>query len=454
MQVLSACPSNIIDTPILLYEDVVQEYKTVISIDLGAATLRMRLSRFAPDFPLKTLGEVILPLDALHHAARDVSPEELLAGPKRLLEHSGRESGANPEEPNPDPRFCPNPNCGLARREWPAAAVVCALCGTRLVTRSAIVAEELVGHAMARARFDLERAAKGKVQPDIALASAPIDWNADVRYRYLDFLKSAFPGADVRLVDDPMAIARDAVENPDDWRLAGVFAGDRLLVIDSGARRTQFYTAVASPRIGFFDPAYAAEEWGGADCDQLIIDTVAAHLGIERTAELETRWARSVRLWKEGLSESLHDPRVSVVPLHLPLGDDSAETLAVGPPAKETAAILAEIERRVDDVVARALASLGDLSNVQTVLLAGGNRAWPYFDNALRRHLPNATLAAAPTSRPVIICGLPCNLIAESIAWKLSPRRVKEEEALEAAMAETETKHVPTITELFAAPKE
>lgn len=421
-----------------------EEHKTVLAIDLGAATLRMRLSRFAPGYPLHKLGEVFLPLDGLPVSASNIAPEEVLAGPKRLLEASQSPVDATLDAA---PVFCPNPACSLARREWPAIATICALCGTRLVPRAAIVAEELIGQAMTRAAFDLERSIGKPVKPDIALASAPVDWTADIRYRYLDFLKISFPGAEVRLVDDTVAIARDALESPDTWRLPGIYPNERILVIDSGARRTQFFTAVSSPMIGFFDPAYAVETWGGIDCDHLIAGLVAERMNVEFTTEVEAAWSRAVRRWKEGLSASTADPAAVAQSLHLPIGG-SGETLEAGPVAKDVGAILRAIEQRIVEVVDGGLSSLALAAKVDVVLLAGGNARWPYFETVLRSRFPETKIGHAPAGYPAAVSGLPWVLLADTMAWRLAPGQIEDDVDEE----EVEVKHVPSITELFAAP--
>src|SRR5438105_4402536 len=118
----------------------------------------MRLNRFAPGFPLQHIGDVVLPLDSLHTSAADIAPDEALAGPKRLLEASISDPGDSGSDAAPV--FCPNAACTLARRPWPSTATVCALCRTRLVPRASIVAEELVGHAIRRGIFELERSSK------------------------------------------------------------------------------------------------------------------------------------------------------------------------------------------------------------------------------------------------------------------------------------------------------
>src|SRR3569833_240995 len=361
----------------MYYKDVAKEFKTVVSVDLGAATQRMRMSRFAPGFQLKHAGDVVLPLDTLHTNVAYISPEEALAGPKSLLEASV----STPLDGIVDsaPVFCPNAACGLARRPWPSTATISSLCRTRLVPRASIVAEELVGPALGRAIFEMQRSTKRKVQPDTVLASTPIDWSADIRYRYLDFLKTSFAGAEVRLVDDPQAIARDAFDCPDIWdlvgggRLTGIFPNERVLVLDSGARRTQFYTAASSPRIGFFDPSYAALMWGGADCDHLIAAAVADHLQVESDPATLREWTRPIRLWKETLSASIGIPERTVLPLHLPIGHETGESIAVGPPSGETATILAAIEQKIYEIVEHGLQGLGVGLKYDVVLLAGGN---------------------------------------------------------------------------------
>ena len=431
----------------------------------------MRLNRFASGFPLQHEADVVLPLDALHANVPEIAMEETLAGPKRLLEESI--SDPSTESELSLPVFCPNPACTLARRPWPSTATICALCRTRLVPRASIVAEELIGHAMRRALFELERSTGRPVRPDIALASTPIDWSADIRYRYLDFLKISFPGVDVRLIDDPVAIARDAAECPDAWkltgpdgvdgtRLAGIFPNERVLVIDSGAKRTQFYTAVSSPRIGYFDPSYSAVSWGGADCDYLIASTVADHLQVDCDAATLREWTRPIRLWKEALSAALIDGtvpqeisagrrkkkpgEVQLSPLHLPIGSNSAETLAVGPPPKELAAILSAIEHWVDDTVGQGLEALGVTSRVDIVLLAGGNARWPFFEMALRKRMPDVKIARPPDGHASVVNGLSCSLIADTVVWRLAPGEHEE-----VAVEEPSAPPVPTISELFAA---
>src|SRR3569833_1688256 len=112
----------------MYYKDVAKEFKTVVSVDLGAATLRMRMSRFAPGFPLKHAGDVVLPLDTLHTNVDYISPEEALAGPKSLL-------------------------------------------------------EDFVGLSLVRAIFVIQLSTNLKFQPVIFLASTPIDWSAGGRGR-------------------------------------------------------------------------------------------------------------------------------------------------------------------------------------------------------------------------------------------------------------------------------
>jgi len=411
----------------------------------------MRLNRFAPGFPLKHTGDVVLPLDSLHTSAADIAPEEALAGPKRLLEASISDPSVGADEAAPV--FCPNGACTLARRPWPSTATVCALCRTRLVPRASIVAEELVGHAIRRGIFELQRSSKRSVKPDIVVASAPIDWSADIRYRYLDFLKTSFPGSDVRLIDDPVAVARDAGECPDVWhvvgggKLPGIFPNERVLVIDSGARRTQFYTAVSSPRIGFFDASYAGIPWGGADCDQLIATTVADHLQIDCDPDTLREWTRSIRLWKESLSTSQSDSSIALQPLHLPIGSESAETLAVGPPARETSAILRSIEDAVSNAVDDGLKALGTTSKIDVVLLAGGNSSWPYFEAALRDKLPDVKIARPPAGHAAVVNGLASSLLADTVVWRMAPGSHEDI----AEVDEAPTPVVPTISELFAA---
>lgn len=417
--------------------------KSVVAIDLGASTLRMRVCRVSPGCPVHTLGDATLSLDSPHTSVRDIAPDELLIGPKRLLEMSGAEFDSDST-----PLFCPNPRCALARREWPRTASICALCGMRLAPRTALVAEELVLQAITRAKFDIDRAASRTVRPDIVVASVPIDWQADSRYRYLDFLKTSFAGIDVRLVDDPMAILRDASENPHLWKIPGIVSGDRVVVVDSGARRTQFYTAVASPRIGYFDAACSVESWGGLDSDRIIAETIADRLAIHYDSDVQVAWSRPIRQWKEALSASLSAERSTVPALHLPIGGASAETIDMTPPEKEIARILADVEMRIGETIEAGITGLKiSGAKIETVLLAGGGACWPFFESAVRSRFPDAVIASAPAGNDSVVRGLACTLLADTLAWKLAPGRIVETVEPEPDPPAA----VPTISELFAA---